>query len=334
MNKSAVNTATVRNSKTARSVRVLLLMIVLVICFTMLVPSASAAGSCIQFNVSQSPCSGNLSSYALPASASSLYQGSSYYINMAATNDFKLDRYEIYVKSPGQSSYCLVDFYDPSGYFRWYNVQFKFANAGTYYIMPVITTTGGAQYSGEFSFYVMANSSQNTASANTYQYDSTAYHVVPNFNSEYCFNQNDYRRFISSKGNRGCTATAMCIAYSIYHDSMLSPNDVKWSRYGTSWEYCARYEANGSVYRGNTYTQTEALQCAYACISGGKPMIIGVTGAGTDHVVTAVGIRDGADYSSLSLRDILIVDPNGGCISTLAKYTGVDTEWGLRVPID
>ena len=50
---------------------------------------------------------------------------------------------------------------------------------------------------------------------------------------------------MNKKGqNRGCTATAMCTAYSIYHDSALSPNDVKWSTAGTSWEYCKRYKEN------------------------------------------------------------------------------------------
>ena len=44
--------------------------------------------------------------------------------------------------------------------------------------------------------------------------------------------------------------------------------------------------------------------------------------------------RNGADYNNLSLSDILIVDPNGGGISTLGKYTSIDTGWGLRVPID
>lgn len=327
--------ATVRNQKISRLINISLALITLIVYLVIFAPSAYAAESSIQFNISQSPCNGNLSSYSLPSTASDLYQGNYYYINMAATNDFKLDRYEIHIKAPGQSSYSLVDAYDPSGYFRWYYMQYQFTKEGTYYIVPIITTTSGIQYSGEFSYYVNSNGSQNSLTTNTYQYDSKTFNVVPNFNSNYFFNQNDYSRFVNSAGNnRGCTATAMCTAYSIYHNTILSPNDVKWCSAGTSWEYCRRVQENGNIYWGNSYTQEEALQCAYRCISSGKPMIIGVNGLGCDHVVTAVGICDGADYSNLSLSDILIIDPYGGNISTLGKYKSVDTGWGLRIPID
>ena len=288
----------------------------------------------IQLNISQSPCTGNLSLCALPAAASELKQGSLYYINMAATEDFKFDRYELYVKVPGQSGYSLVDSYDPSGYFRWYCSQYRFAESGTYYIKPVITTKTGTQYSGEYSYQVTGTSAPNGSAENTYQYGSQIFAVVPNFNSAYFFNQNNYSRFVNSKGNRGCTATAMCIAYSIYHNTPLSPNDVKWSSGGTSWEYCTRYTENGKTYWGGSFNQDEALKCIFNCINSGKPIIVGVTGAGCDHVVTAVGIRDGADRNSLSLGDILIIDPYGGVVSTLAKYTGIDCWWSLRIPID
>lgn len=323
------------NTKLSRPVSLIIALVMIMTCFATMSITAFAAESTIEMNVSESPCKGNRSSYALPAAASELIQDNCYYINMAATNDFYLDRYEIYIKAPGQSNYSLVDYYDPSGYFRWYNLQYKFSKEGTYYIKPIITTTSGAQYSGEFSFYVNASKKQTTTSDGTYTYDGNTYNVISNFKTDYCFNQKDYSRFLNSKGqNRGCTATAMCIAYSIYHDATLSPNDVKWCSAGTNWEYCNRYKEGNRSYIGGTFTQKEALKCVYNCVGAGKPIIIGVNGAGCDHVVTAVGVRSGASYSSLSLSDILIVDPNGGDVCTLAKYTSVDTGWGLRVPME
>lgn len=304
---------------------------------------AYAAGSSISLNISNSPCKGNLSSYELPPNASELIQGNSYYINLSATTDYYLDRYEIYVKEPGQSDYSLFDSYDPSGYFRWYNFAYYFSKEGTYSIKPLIVTTDGIQYSAELSFYVNGNgnsysndySNSSSSSDDTYNLDGSTYNVVPNFKTDYCFNQKDYSRFVNSSGkNRGCTATAMCIAYSIYHDTVLSPNDVQWCSAGTSWEYCNRHKEGKRYYYGYTYTKKEALKCIYNSLENDVPVIVGVSGAGCDHVVTAVGVLSNADYDNLSLSDILIVDPYGGEVTSLDKYTGIDTGWGLRVPIE
>lgn len=101
-----------------------------------------------------------------------------------------------------------------------------------------------------------------------YTYGGRTYDVVPNFRSEYCFDQNDYARFENSSGkNRGCTATAMCIAYSIYHDTTLSPNSVAWSSGGTNWEYCTRYADASQTYKGGTVrtlSYFNSLDCGWA----------------------------------------------------------------------
>ena len=324
-----------KKAKISRMICMFLSMTMIFTCFFSLSSTALAADSNIEMNISYSPCKGNLSMYALPAWVSEITQGKTYYINMAATSDFYFDRYEVYLKAPGQSDYALIESYNPLGFFRWYNFQYTFHKAGTYYIKPVITTTNGTQYIGEFSFYVNETSNQSNSSSDTYSYNGYTYNVIPHFKTDYCFNQHNYSRFKNAWGkNRGCTATAMCIAYSIYHDTTLSPNDVKWCSAGTSWEYCDRYKEGNITYYGKTYSQADALKCVCNCLGTGKPIILAVKGAGSDHVVTAVGIRSGADYYNLSLSDILIVDPNGGEICTLAKYTGVDTGWGLRVPKD
>jgi hypothetical protein len=174
---------------------------------------------------------------------------------------------------------------------------------------------------------------KSSTSDDTYEYDGKTYNVVNNFNSKYCFNQKNYNRFINASGrNTGCTATAMCSAYSILHDSTLSPNDVKWGSAGCSWEYCNRYSDGEKTYYPYNYTQEEALSAAYNSISNDVPVIVGVKSVGCDHVVTIVGVRNNASSANLSLSDFLIVDPWGGDIEALDTYTGIDTSWSLRIP--
>ena len=320
--------------KTKRFISLVIALVMTVTLMTAMSVSASAAYSALQMNVSSKPCSANLSTAALPECQIPT-QGDTYYINLAGTTDYKLDRAEFYVKAPGQNSFTRIYDYNPSGYFRWVNCSYKFAQSGTYTVRLIVTATNGAQASGDMSFDVAAKASTNTTNnGNTYSYGGSTFDVVPNFKSEYCFNQNDYSRFVNKSGsNRGCTATAMCIAYSMYHDSALSPNDVKWSLLGTSWEYCDRYSDSNKTYKGDKYTQSEALKAAYNCVlNSGKPIIVGVNGLSSDHVVTVVGVKQNADTSNLKLGDFLIVDPLGGKICTLDTYTSLDCGWGLRIP--
>lgn len=322
--------------KTKKFFSLFLAMVMVLSMMGAMTVSASAAYSALQMNVSSQPCYANLSKAALPGYQIPS-QGDTYYINLAGTTDYKLDRAEFYVKAPGQNSFTCISDYNPSGYFRWVNCSYTFAQSGTYTVRLIVTLTNGAQASGDMSFEVSAKTSTGTTTnGNTYTYNNSIYNTVSNFKSDYCFNQKDYSRFVNSYGkNRGCTATAMCTAYSIYHDSSLSPNDVKWSRWGTSWEYCTRYSDANKTYTGGKYTQNEALKAAYNCVlNEGKPIIVGVYGAGCDHVVTIVGVNQSADKNSLSLGDFLIVDPNGGSICTLDAYSSLDCGWGLRIPIE
>lgn len=298
--------------------------------------SAFAALSTIDWNISSQPCYANRSVAELPEFQLPS-QGDTYYINIAATTDYKFDRAEFYVMAPGETSFSCVYDYDPKGYFRWVNCPYQFAQSGLYTVRITLTTTSGDKGSADCSLYVEAStSSEISSSGNTYTYDDSVFNVVSNFKSEYCFNQKDYSRFENSAGkNRGCTATAMCIAYSIYHDSTLSPNDVKWCWAGTSWEYCKRYSDSNKTYKGYCYTQSEGLKAVYNCLmNDDKPIIVGVNGLGSDHVVTVVGVKQGADINSLSLSDFLIVDPWGGNISTLNTYKSLDCGWALRIAIN
>lgn len=210
---------------------------------------------------------------------------------------------------------------------------FNRLTAGSYqYIVQVWADNNGTETFAQVvssNFEVTGNTpAAVNPSGNTYVYRGTTFQVVPNLKSEYCFNQNDYSRFENSAGrNRGCTATAMCIAYSIYHDTILSPNSVRWSSGGTSWEYCKRY--------AKVSLPEDALKAAYDCVLNNRmPVIVGVKGPTTSsHVVTVVGVNQNAARSSLTLSDFLIVDPYGGAIRTLSYYNSLDCEWALRIPI-
>lgn len=325
-----------RNASTRKSrrIRIASLLLTLVMLFSALSLSSLAAVSGIYADISNTACKGNASAYAFP-DADDIIVNSVHHFNLAATTDFKLDRMELYVCYPGQNTYYLLTTYNPSGWFRWYTMDIRFTVTGTHYLKILLWDLSGNSYTGILQCDVLAASAAPAATGNTYLLNNQTYSVVPHLKSDYFFNQKDYPRFNNRRGwNVGCTATAMAMAYSISHDSTLSPNDVSWSSYGTSWEYATQFVDGNRRYSAYSYTQAQALQAIYRCVNSGKPMILGVTGAGCDHVVVAVGYRSGADYNNLSLSDILIIDPNGGYARQLSDYTGIDTGWSLRVPIN
>lgn len=314
--------------KKIRHIGALLLVLVLAIGATT-APASSAYNAC-KFNVASQPVSGNLSRCSLPK-AQTPAQGQTFYINVSATENYRFLRARFFVKAPNANDYTCVYDYAPGGYFRWCYTPYTFSWSGTYAIKIILTKTNGGTMSGGTNITVAAGGNSNTeANGNSMAWNGTRYTVVPNADAEqYHYNQNNYARFVNSRGrNVGCTATAMACAYSIRHNTSLNPNSVRWSSAGCSWEYAMRL---GS-YSPYSYSTQDALQAVYSSVNSGIPVIVGVTGAGVDHVVTAIGYRQGADPSSLSLSDILIIDPYGGSVCSLAKYSGIDTGWSLRVP--
>lgn len=317
----------------SRRIRMASVLLTLVMLLSALAIPAAATESGIYANISNTACKGNASAYAFP-NADAVIVNSVHHFNLAATSDFKLDRMEVQVCCPGRSTYDLMTTYNPSGWFRWYTLEVCFAATGTHYLKILLWDTNGTSYEGILQVDVQAASVAPAAAGDTYILNNKIYSVVPHLKSDYFFNQKNYSRFVNRWGrNVGCTATAMAAAYSIFHDSTLSPNDVSWNGY-TSWEYAKVYEDSVGRFAAYKYSQSEALRAIKRCIDSDKPMIIGVTGAGCDHVVVAVGYLYGADYNNLSLSDILILDPNGGYLRLLSDYTGIDRGWSLRVPID
>lgn len=175
----------------------------------------------------------------------------------------------------------------------------------------------------------------------TYTYGDKEFTVVKGLNQKYCYNQNDYDKFWSSKynDNVGCTATSEAIAYSIYHDEAVSPNDMGWTSGGATWNHSKIIEGTKNNSASETY------QTIYEYVNEGIPVMFRVRNPqkrNYGHHLTAVGIRDGADPNNLGPQDLLIVDPYKGKIETLADYTQqsgskntiVDNpEWSLSIPI-
>lgn len=318
--------------KVLTSVLALMLMLSLAV-------QAAAATSQISYSLSTSACQGNLSSYSLPAHQSTVSVGQKLYINVAATSDIQLKTIEAYV-SENYEIYTLVGRSTAQNYMRWTYFEYTPSTAGTLIVFVRVYYTNGKTASGSTIVTVKENSSGgNTTSGNTKTYGGASYTVVPNANvTDYYYNQNNYSRFVNSSGkNTGCTATAMATAYAIRYNTPVDLKDsskISWSSAGCRWELAKVLTDSGKTYSPYSYTETQALQAVYRSVNSGVPVIVGVkTSTGTDHVVTAIGYKQGANINNLSLSDILIVDPNGGQVRSLSYYKGIDNSWTLRVPI-
>ncbi len=175
----------------------------------------------------------------------------------------------------------------------------------------------------------------------TYSYGNQNFSVIKGLDQKYCYNQNDYNRFWSNtyNDNVGCTSTAEAIAYSIYHNEEVSPNEMGWGSNGAKWNHSKTIEGTTNCSAEHTY------KTIYENVKNGTPVMFRVKNAAKQnygHHMTAVGIRDGADPNNLGPADILVVDPEKGKIETLADYTKgsynkntiIDNDgWPLRIPV-
>lgn len=141
--------------KTRKLISLIMALVMLCSIVTVMPITVSAAYSAIEINVAPNPCYANRSSAPLPNTGTPI-QGDTYYLNLAATTDYKLDKAEFYVKAPGETSFTCIYRYDPSGYFRWVNCPYTFTVAGYYEFRIDITTTSGAQGSAGISTNVAA----------------------------------------------------------------------------------------------------------------------------------------------------------------------------------
>lgn len=174
-----------------------------------------------------------------------------------------------------------------------------------------------------------------------YSYGNQNYSVIKGLDQKYCYNQNNYSRFWSNtyNDNVGCTATAEAIAYSIYHNEEVDPNQMGWGSNGAKWNHSKTIDGTTNCSAAETY------KAIYDNVKNGTPVMFRVKNAAKQnygHHMTAVGIRDGADPNNLGPADILVVDPEKGKIESLADYTKgsynkntiIDNDgWPLRIPI-
>lgn len=196
------------------------------------------------------------------------------------------------------------------------------------------------------SVLVNENSSTDESSSvnensKTYSYGNQNFSVIKGLDQKYCYNQNNYDRFWSNtyNDNVGCTSTAEAIAYSIYHNEEVSPNEMGWGSNGAKWNHSKTIEGTTNCSAEHTY------KTIYENVKNGTPVMFRVKNAAKQnygHHMTAVGIRDGADPNNLGPADILVVDPEKGKIETLADYTKgsynkntiIDNDgWPLRIPV-
>jgi len=153
--------------KAKKLISLIMTLVMLCSIITVTPITASAAYSAIEINVAPNPCYANRSSAPLPDSGTPT-QGDTYYLNLAATTDYKLAKAEFYAKAPGETAFTCIYRYEPSGYFRWVNCSYTFASAGYYEFRIDITTTSGVQGSAGISTNVAAKQSVPKTEPTTY----------------------------------------------------------------------------------------------------------------------------------------------------------------------
>lgn len=166
-------------------------------------------------------------------------------------------------------------------------------------------------------------------------YDYSAYGVVKGFDSQFCYNQNNYSRFVQNGKNVGCTATAEAIAVSAFTGQAFTPDQAGWGKSGATWSHCTKTP----LLAKNTYSAEQGYAAIYNKVKEGSPVIIRMKDSGGGgHSVTAVGIRPNCASGNPAASDILVVDPGDGKVKTLAQiYNGskkmsMDTSWSLLLP--
>lgn len=147
----------------------------------------------------------------------------------------------------------------------------------------------------------------------TVRYNGVDYLVCDNYSSKYLYDQCDYSKFNEGGTNVGCSATAEAIGASMYYGKRIAPDDSKiiWTQWGAGFGL-----ANVRYY---DKTVSQKLTIAYNQLKKGNPTIIN-TLSSSDHWVTIVGVKPGANPSSLKTSDFLIANPWGGVLANLETY--------------
>lgn len=161
---------------------------------------------------------------------------------------------------------------------------------------------------------------KNLPAANTLTHEKTNYCICKNYSDSYRYDQRSYHKFDEGGTNVGCSATAEAIGASVYYGKRIAPDNSKiiWTPYGAAFGLAKFCNCNVPLAR--------KLSIAYNQLKKGNPTIINTLLPGsTDHWVTIVGVKQGANGSNLKTSDFLIVNPWGGTVynfDTYLKITG------------
>lgn len=209
-----------------------------------------------------------------------------------------------------------------------YAMTFGDLPAGTYTITYSVKTVDGTSknFSSKITLTAKPSPSGGTAGTGTYanmkEYvkGDSVFYVIKDFNSKYCFNQNDYDRFLvwdssaQKNKNKGCTATScamvLCMAGEKNENGQLiTPDLYPWNAAngGVAWDYMTKHSSEG---------ESQYLKQIAQELLGGNAVAVW---ANDYHMVTVIGIRKSANLSEPKASDLLIVDPYGGSITTLNR---------------
>jgi hypothetical protein len=230
-------------------------------------------------------------------------------------------------------------------------IAFSKLPAGIYKLQLTIKTADGTTKTASTTVTVKTKSTQTATTTTTTTTNSTKttttgiyknmvlyaegnyanYYVVNGFDTAYCYNQNNYSRFVMGGKNVGCTATANATALSIKRGKAVSPNTIGWGSQGCNWTSTAVVKSSDGDSSGYG-KQTQLTLIAQELLKGNAVIVR----ANAYHTVTAIGLRNGANTSNIQVSDILIADPANGKVTTLDKAVhgySYQSGWSLLIAV-
>lgn len=219
--------------------------------------------------------------------------------------------------SKNVKSYSVYDAFDDL-------MAFSDAGVGTHYFKVYATDTQKTSLTLLYSYKYTVVSSAPSSSLKALTSAGTTYYVPNGYSSSYLYDQCDYSKFNWGGTNVGCSATAEAIGASIYYGKKITPDSssIIWTSAGAGWGLASVRYYNCSV--------TTKLKQAYDELMKGKPSIIN-TVSSSDHWLTIVGVKKGANRNNLSTSDFLIANPWGGSLNNLTTYLN---STGRSIPYD
>ncbi len=175
----------------------------------------------------------------------------------------------------------------------------------------VTATSVDGGYSAKCEVTVSAPQPEGTMS-----FAGAVYKLCDNYSESYLYDQRNYKKFVENGSNVGCSATAEAIGASMYFGKKITPDSSQ-----IGWINGVGATFSLAKYRYSDCSLQTKLSTAYNQLKKGNPTIINTLGGyGSDHWVTIIGVKNGANASNLKTGDFLIADPWGGVLNNLSTY--------------